>query len=161
LYSLSKAYGFAGWRVGYVVYPEHLDSAMTKSQDTILVCSTVASQIAAVAALETGRAYAVPHVAEFASIRDRVLDALSTLAPLASVPAADGAFYLLLKVNTSADPVATAERLVREHGVAVVPGSAFGMTDGCYFSVAYGALQKDTVEEGIGRLVSGLRALVG
>jgi aspartate/methionine/tyrosine aminotransferase len=53
------------------------------------------------------------------------------------------------------------ERLVREHKVAVVPGSAFGMTDGCYFRVAYGALQKETVAEGIGRLVSGLRALVG
>ena len=45
--------------------------------------------------------------------------------------------------------------------VAVIPGTAFGVTDGCYFRVAYGALQKDTVAEGIGRLVAGLRALVG
>src|SRR5688572_8458733 len=37
LYSLSKAYGFAGWRIGYMVYPEHLDGAMLKSQDTILI----------------------------------------------------------------------------------------------------------------------------
>ena len=52
LYSLSKAYGFAGWRIGYMVYPEHLDAAMMKSQDTILICPTVASQLAAVAALD-------------------------------------------------------------------------------------------------------------
>ena len=45
MYSLSKAYGFAGWRIGYMVYPEHLASAMMKSQDTILVCPPVASQI--------------------------------------------------------------------------------------------------------------------
>ena len=51
------------------------------------------------------------------------------------------------------------ERLIREHKVAVVPGPAFGMTDGCYFRVAYGALQKATVAEGIGRLVKGLRAI--
>jgi aspartate/methionine/tyrosine aminotransferase len=44
--------------------------------------------------------------------------------------------------------------------VAVIPGSAFGMTGGCYFRVAYGALQKATVSEGIGRLVSGLRVLL-
>jgi hypothetical protein len=35
------------------------------------------------------------------------------------------------------------------------------MTTGCYFRVAYGALQRETVAEGIGRLVSGLRAIVG
>ncbi len=36
----------------------------------------------------------------------------------------------------------------------MIPGPAFGMTDGCYFRVAYGALQKETVAEGIGRLVT-------
>ena len=55
LYSLSKAYGFAGWRVGYMVYPEHLESAMLKSQDTILICPPVISQEAACAAIEVGR----------------------------------------------------------------------------------------------------------
>jgi hypothetical protein len=35
------------------------------------------------------------------------------------------------------------------------------MTGGCCFRVAYGALQKDTVAEGIGRLVAGLRAILG
>ena len=52
------------------------------------------------------------------------------------------------------------ERLVREHRVAVIPGPAFGMTSGCYFRVAYGALQKETVTEGIGRLVNGLRRIL-
>ena len=54
----------------------------------------------------------------------------------------------------------TAERLIREHQVAVIPGSAFGLADGCYFRIAYGALQKMTVAEGIGRLVAGLRAIL-
>jgi aspartate/methionine/tyrosine aminotransferase len=160
LFSLSKAYGFAGWRIGYMTYPEHLASAMAKSQDTILVCAPVASQIGAIAALEVGRAYCEPHVRELAEIRDIVFSELSALAPLASVPAADGAFYCLLKVNTTQDPMTIAERLIREHRVAVIPGPAFGMTDGCYLRVAYGALQKATVAEGIGRLVNGLRAML-
>jgi aspartate/methionine/tyrosine aminotransferase len=160
MYSLSKAYGFAGWRIGYMAYPEPLAAAMAKVQDTILVCPAVASQVAAIAALEVGRAYCEPHVRELASIRDIVFSELSALAPLASVPAADGAFYALLKVNTDQDPMTIAERLIREHKVAVIPGPAFGMNDGCYFRVAYGALQKATVAEGIGRLVGGLRAII-
>jgi aspartate/methionine/tyrosine aminotransferase len=161
MYSLSKAYGFAGWRIGYMVYPEHLDAAMVKSQDTILINPVVASQIGAIAALRAGRAYCEPHVRELAGIRDVVASRLAALAPLARVPAADGAFYCLLKVETGMDPATLAERLIREHMVAVIPGSAFGMTGGCYLRVAYGALQRQTVAEGIGRLVDGLRAIVG
>lgn len=159
LYSLSKAYGFAGWRIGYVAYPEHLASAMAKIQDTILICPPIASQLAAVAALDVGRDYCEPHVKELAAIRDIVAAQLSSLAPRVQVPAADGAFYCLIKVSTDVDPMTLAERLIREHKVAVIPGSAFGMTDGCSFRVAYGALQKATVSEGIDRLVGGLRAL--
>jgi aspartate/methionine/tyrosine aminotransferase len=168
MYSLSKAYGFAGWRLGYVVYPDHLASAMMKAQDTLLVCAPVISQAAAAAALDVGRAYCEPHVRELAEIRDIVLRELESLAPLAEVPAAGGAFYLLLKVNfdgaggqaAAHRSMSIAERLIREYKVAVIPGPAFGMTDGCYFRVAYGALQKETVAEGIGRLVKGLRAIV-
>jgi aspartate/methionine/tyrosine aminotransferase len=160
MFSLSKAYGFAGWRIGYMTYPEHLASAMAKSQDTILVCPPVASQVGAIAALEVGRAYCKPYVAELAAIRDIVMSALAALAPLASVPTADGAFYVLVKVNTNVPPMQIAERLIREHQVAVIPGPAFGMTTGCYLRVAYGALQKETVAEGVGRLVNGLRSLL-
>jgi aspartate/methionine/tyrosine aminotransferase len=67
---------------------------------------------------------------------------------------------VLVKVETALDPMTLAERLIREHKVAVIPGPAFGMTGGCYFRVAYGALQKDTVADGIGRLANGLRAML-
>jgi len=170
MYSLSKAFGFAGWRIGYVVYPSLLASAMAKIQDTVLVCPTMISQVAAIAALDVGRRYTAPHVRELAGIRDIVRRELNALAPFAEVPAADGAFYVLLKVHLErsakasaarcSSPLDLAQRLIREHRVAVTPGPAFGMTDGCYFRVAYGALQRATVAEGIGRLVTGLRALL-
>jgi aspartate/methionine/tyrosine aminotransferase len=53
------------------------------------------------------------------------------------------------------------ERLIREFGVAVIPGTTFGMQQGCYLRVAYGALDADTIAEGIGRLVRGLKSIVG
>src|SRR5579871_6095033 len=83
MYSLSKAYGFAGWRIGYVAYPDALASGMAKSQDTILVCPTMISQVAAIAALDVGRGYCAPHVRELAEIREIVRHELSSLAPLA------------------------------------------------------------------------------
>jgi aspartate/methionine/tyrosine aminotransferase len=159
-YSLSKAYGFAGWRVGYMTYPAHLENAMVKIQDTVLICPPVASQVAAMAALDVGRAYCEPFVEGLAEVRELVISQVSTLAPRIQVPIADGAFYCFVKLDAAMDPMTLAERLIREHRVAVIPGMTFGMTDGCYFRIAYGALQKDTVAEGIGRLVKGLTEIV-
>ncbi len=53
------------------------------------------------------------------------------------------------------------ERLIREHRVAVIPGSAFGDADGCSIRVSYGALDGKSVAEGVRRLVGGLKALAG
>ena len=73
---------------------------------------------------------------------------------------AEGAFYCFVTVDTAMDPMTLAERLIREHRVAVLPGTTFGRVDGCSFRIAYGALQKATVAEGIGRLVRGIREIV-
>jgi aspartate/methionine/tyrosine aminotransferase len=160
LYSLSKTYGMAGWRIGYMVYPERLASAMVKIQDTILICPPVLSQVLAAAAMAHGPSYCRQHLETLVEVRDVVFGALQSLEPLCSVPPAEGAFYCCLRVNTAADAMRVTERLIRDHKVAVIPGTAFGLTDGCYFRVAYGALEKATVAEGIGRLVTGLRAIL-
>jgi aspartate/methionine/tyrosine aminotransferase len=161
LFSLSKAYGFAGWRVGYMAIPEFLLDAVRKIQDTNLICPPGVSQAAALGALRAGAAYARERLRSIAEVREVVLAELSTLAPLVTVPRADGAFYFLLKVRSGPAPMALAERLVREHRVAVIPGTAFGMNEGCTLRVAYGALEKATAAEGVGRLVRGLRAILG
>ncbi|HYC36279.1 MAG TPA: pyridoxal phosphate-dependent aminotransferase [Usitatibacter sp.] len=159
LYSLSKAYGFAGWRVGYMAYPEHLEAAMTKIQDTVLICPPIASQVAAAAAMGVGRAYCEPHLKALAEVREIVLSQLAALAPRVQVPVAEGAFYCFAKVDTPLDPMTIAERLIKEHKVAVLPGMTFGV-EGCYLRIAYGALQKATVAEGMGRLVRGLSGIL-
>jgi aspartate/methionine/tyrosine aminotransferase len=160
MYSMSKSYGMAGWRIGYLVYPERLADAIAKVQDTILICPPVISQIAAIASMEVGPAYCRQYQPALAEVRDIVLAELRCLEPLCTVPPADGAFYCFVRVNAEADPMRLAEDLIREYRVAVIPGTAFGVTEGCYFRVAYGALQKETVAEGIGRLVRGLRAML-
>jgi aspartate/methionine/tyrosine aminotransferase len=161
LFSLSKAYGFASWRIGYMVLPSHLLDAVKKVQDTILICPPVISQYAALGALQAGEGYCRQHLQQIAAVRDQMLQALQGLADLCTIAPAYGAFYFFLNVHTSLSSLELVERLIREHRVAVIPGSTFGMEQGCYLRVAYGALQSETAATGIERLVQGLRAIVG
>ncbi|WP_026731577.1 pyridoxal phosphate-dependent aminotransferase [Fischerella sp. PCC 9605] len=160
LYSLSKAYGFASWRIGYMVIPKHLLVAVKKVQDTILICPPVVSQYAALGALQAQPDYLRNNIEAIAQVRELVLDSLQHLEGLCTVALADGAFYFFLKVNTQINTFELVKRLIQEHQVAVIPGTTFGMNHGCYLRVAYGALQKQTAKEGIERLVRGLQKIV-
>lgn len=159
LFSLSKSYGFAGWRIGYMVVPPQLVTAVKKIQDTNLICAPVISQFAAAGALVAGSAYCRSQIAFIAEVRDIALAELRAVADRCVVPKAEGAFYLLLRVQSEMDSMQLVQRLIERHGVAVLPGSTFGIEDGCTIRAAYGALRKDTAIEGIGRLVEGLKQL--
>ncbi len=156
LYSLSKAYGMASWRIGYMVVPEALWEPVNKIQDTILICAPHPCQAAAIAALRTGRAWTAPRLEPLARMR---ASAWKTLSGVADVPRADGAFYYLITAHTTLDSMAACERLIRDHLVAVIPGSAFGVSEGCTLRVSFGALEEATAGEGLDRLAAGLRAL--
>jgi aspartate/methionine/tyrosine aminotransferase len=60
-------------------------------------------------------------------------------------------------VRTPLTATTVMERLVREHKVAAIAGETFGLTEGCYLRVSYGALEGERVKEGMRRLVTGLR----
>lgn len=160
LYSLSKAYGFASWRIGYMVIPKHLLVAVKKVQDTIVICPPVISQYAALGALQAKEEYLLRNLEAIAQVRQLVLNSLNRLQHKCTITPADGAFYFFLKVHTDMDTFELVERLIKEHHVAVIPGTTFGMDHGCYLRVAYGALQKETAKEGIERLVTGLQTIL-
>ena len=140
--------------------PDRLLTAVKKAQDTILICPPVISQEAACGALEAGRAFCEVQIAALARVRESVFQELATVAPVVSErPRSQGAFYVLLDVRSSMNPLDFVERLVREHRVGVLPGSTFGLDRGCTLRLAYGALDGDTVRDGVGRLCRGIRAL--
>ena len=161
LYSLSKAYGFAGWRIGYMLIPKPLYESVLKAQDTNLICAPLISQHAAAAALDIGAGYCQEHLGTIRRVREIVLDELTTVAEFCHAPPAEGAFYFLLKANTELDSMALAKRLISEHRVAAIPGKAFGLEQGCFLRIAYGALRPDTAAAGIRRLTAGIRAIIG
>jgi aspartate/methionine/tyrosine aminotransferase len=161
LFSLSKAYGMASWRVGYMTVPEALADAVNKIQDTILICPPAASQHAALAALQVGRVHAAAHVPRLDAMRQEIYGALSKADVPCDVPEAGGAFYYLVRVHSAMDAMALTERLIREHRVAAIPGSAFADAAPCSIRISYGALDPASIVEGLHRLVGGLRALTG
>lgn len=160
LFTLSKAYGFASWRIGYMVIPEPLLDPIKKIQDTILICPPLISQYVALGAVKIGRDYCREKIKAIAEVRNLVLDRLSTLNSFCTIPESNGAFYFLLKLDTKIPPMELVERLIREFGVAAIPGTTFGIEDGCYLRVAYGALEKETAAMGIDRLVRGLKTTI-
>jgi aspartate/methionine/tyrosine aminotransferase len=159
LYSLSKGYGMASWRVGFMVIPESLWPAINKIQDTLLICTPQISQRVAAAAMKVGSSYARGHAARIGALRPRVHKALTDPSVPCETADVRGAFYYFVRVKTKMDSMTLAERLVREHRVAIVPGEAFGVTDVCSMRVSFGALDEATVDAGLGRLTSGLKAL--
>jgi aspartate/methionine/tyrosine aminotransferase len=160
LYSLSKAYGFAGWRIGYMVIPEALNEAVYKVQDTVLICPPIVCQAAARAALDVGRAWCAAPLAALGAVRQSVLARFRDIEDLCDVPVPGGAFYCLPRLKTTLPAMTVMERLVKEHRVAAIAGDTFGLSAGCYLRISYGALAGKTVEEGMRRLTGGLRALL-
>lgn len=157
LHSLSKAYGMASWRVGYMVVPAHLYPAIAKIQDTNLICPPVVSQLAAIEALDAGRAWCAPLIRTLSAARQQAREALEALVPRVTLAPARGAFYWWMRVAGGGDSLALATRLIERHRVAVLPGSAFGATDDCFLRMSYGALAREDVATGLQRLVEGLR----
>jgi aspartate/methionine/tyrosine aminotransferase len=162
LFSLSKAYGFAAYRLGYMVLPEPLFPEVMKIQDTNLICPPLISQYAAMGVLEAGSGYCRGRIRGISEVRDHVVQALAGLgALLEQPPGSEGAIYVLLRVRSALAPMTLVERLIANHRVAVLPGTAFGLNEGCTLRVSFGSLAPATVAEGIGRLKEGLSALAG
>ncbi len=161
LFSLSKAYGFASWRIGYAVMPEDLFGALRKVQDTNVICATAISQYAALGALEEGPAYCGRFVREMAEVRQQGMKALASLGSRVKPLASTGAFYFFVELpGFLGDDLALIRALIEEHKVAVIPGSAFGITDRCAFRASFGALKSESAIEGLGRLISGLDQMI-
>lgn len=103
LFSLSKAYGFASWRIGYMVIPQHLLAAVKKVQDTNLICPPVISQYAALGALQAQPDYLKENIQAIAQVRKIVIESLKGLERICTIAPADGAFYFFLKVHSNID----------------------------------------------------------
>jgi aminotransferase len=146
MFSMSKTYGMAGWRLGFVVGNAEIVERIDLLQDHARAGIFTAVQEAGIAAL-TGPQDSVGERRDtYQRRRDRVLDALAGTA--VRRPVCEGTFYLWLELTEEV----TLERLLTEHRVAVAPGEGFGASGEGWARLSV-AVTDEQLEQGLERLV--------
>jgi aspartate/methionine/tyrosine aminotransferase len=123
--SMSKTYSVTGWRVGYCIASPEITSAIRKVHDFLTVGAAAPLQAAGAYALSLPAEYYDQIKDEYRVRRDLLVPILRNAGFGVFVP--DGAYYIMTDISKFgfADDVAFTRHLIREVGVACVPGSSF------------------------------------
>jgi len=123
--SLSKTYSVTGWRVGYCIAPPEITSAIRKVHDFLTVGAANPLQHAGAYALSLPPSYYDEVQREYQKKRDFIVPVLQNAGLKSDYP--DGAYYVMCDISDFgfSDDVEFTRHLIREIGVAVVPGSSF------------------------------------
>jgi aspartate/methionine/tyrosine aminotransferase len=155
---LSKSYSVTGWRVGWAVGPPAITNAIRKVHDFLTVGAPAPLQEAGAAALGLPRAYYENLASGYCARRDRLMPALTEAGFRCFRPR--GAYYVMTDIGAFgfADDVAFTKYLVKEMGVAAVPGSSFynDPRDGAK-QVRFAFCKKDETLDEAGRRLRKLR----
>jgi aspartate aminotransferase len=142
LNGVSKAYSMTGWRIGYAAGPAPLIGAMKKIQSQSTSNAASISQAAAVEALNGEQQCIQDMLVAFKKRHDIVVEKLNSISGIESLKS-DGTFYVFPNISNVIkdmpginDDLEFAEALLVDKGVAVVPGTAFGLRNHIRLSIA-------------------------
>jgi len=157
LNGVSKAYAMTGWRIGYAGGPQEIIKAMKKVQSQSTSNPTSISQVATQAALEGPQDCIRTMTTAFKERHDYVVERLNRIPGIRCLPT-DGTFYVFPQVEgliEALDAVRNdldlAEFLIERAGVALVPGSAFGLAGHMRISIA---TSRENLEQALDRIES-------
>lgn len=122
---MSKTYSVTGWRVGYTIAPAEITNAIRKVHDFLTVGAAAPLQEAGITAMSLPASYYDKLVAEYQARRDLLLEVLNQAGFQVFVP--KGAYYIMSDISNFgfANDIEFTHFLIKEIGVAVVPGSSF------------------------------------
>lgn len=130
--SFSKYFSMTGWRLGWMVVPDHLHDAVERLQQNLYICAPHISQIAGLAAFDC-RPELDAHVQRYAANRQILITGLQA-AGIDRFADADGAFYVYADVShLTADSMDLCGRWLEEIDVATTPGLDFDTRRGRSF----------------------------
>lgn len=148
--SFSKSYGMTGFRIGYVAAPGNIIAALSKMQSHLTGNVCTFGQYGAMAALQLDDDLLAARQSKLQQKRDMAFERVSSLSDCIQP---QGAFYLFPDVSTALKHDETSEalsrRLLKEAGVAVVPGEAFGMAKHLRISFA---VSDENLQNGLERI---------
>lgn len=153
LNSFSKFFHMTGWRLGWLIVPDHLVEPIEKLASSLAICAPTLSQYGALACFEKETlALLELRRQAFKSRRDFLVPALESIG--FSVPAhPDGAFYVYCDVTRhSHDSSKLAEHLLDHAGVAIVPGLDFGPAHAKYMARMSYTTGLDSLQQAVARM---------
>jgi LL-diaminopimelate aminotransferase len=148
-HSLSKTYSMTGWRVGFVVGNDKLIGALGKVKTNIDSGVFRAVQEAAIAALDGSDEKVREYCAIYKERRDLMVEALRALGLACDVPRAT--FYIWAQVPHGYTSVSFTERVLKETGVVITPGSGFGKGGEGYVRFSL-TVPSERLKEAVGRI---------
>ncbi len=142
----SKSYAMTGWRLGYGVFPDFLVEPVTRLMTNSVSCTSVFSQMAAIAALEGPQDSVAAMMEEFTKRRDLVVEGLNSL-PGITCPVPKGAFYAFPNIRgTGMSSQEFANKALYEAGVALLAGTAVGAFGDGYIRISFANSQENLLE---------------
>ncbi len=150
LNGFSKTYAMTGWRVGYLAAPADFVAKMIEPRHTLSINTCTISQFAALAAVTGPQEPIEAMIAEYAERRAYLMEALTEMGLTYGHPG--GAFYIYTNISSTGMEIADfCEKLLRETGVMLFPGSMFGDETGHYIRISF--LQPlPLIKDAIGRM---------
>ncbi len=157
LNGFSKTFAMTGWRIGYVLGPEDIISAMTKIHQYTMLCAPIMGQVAAIEAVEHGSKELEHMRNEYRRRRNFIVSELNRLGLKTRLP--EGAFYTYTDISiTGMDSMEFAQKLLQEEKVAVVPGIAFSPEGDKFVRISY-ASSLDKLRQAVFRMEAFLERL--
>jgi L-glutamine---4-(methylsulfanyl)-2-oxobutanoate aminotransferase len=150
MFSMSKTYGMAGWRLGFVVGNAEIVARLDQLQDHVRVGIFVPVQEAGIAALTGPQDSVAERVATYERRRDRVREVLA--GTRIEPPECQGSFYVWFELPDRVTP----ESLLAEQRIAVAPGEGFGARGAGWARISL-AVTDEQLEAGLERLARALR----
>jgi aspartate/methionine/tyrosine aminotransferase len=155
--SFSKAWLMTGWRLGWMVVPRTLTDDLGKLVEYNTSCAPSFVQQAGIAAVEHGEPFTRALVADLRASRDHLAAALAKL-PGVDVKVPHGAMYLFFRLPGAQNSLELCKALVRDAGLGLAPGSAFGPQGEGFVRWCY-ACDPARLDAGVARLAHYLEAV--
>jgi aspartate/methionine/tyrosine aminotransferase len=148
--TFSKSWLMTGWRLGWLVVPQGLVADLGKLIEYNTSCAPVFVQRAGIAAVKEGEPVIARTRYRFRKARDFLIQHLREI-PRVRVAVPSGTMYAFFGVDGMTDSLAFCKKLVRETGLGLAPGSAFGPEGEGYVRWCFAA-SEDKLADGVARL---------